>query len=1568
MITLYNPDNTVLLNVEVEDRSYRIREIMGEHALYLYFSLAEYIEIIPGTYVDFNGERYLLRKPDNFKKNHTRDINYTLKLEPYSAILRDVKFKYFAGSATNFELDFPLTFQPINFLQLIVDNLNANDSGWSTGSCDLASEMTLTFSDENCDEAIRKIAEAFNTEFEVVGKVLHLHKVERADTALPLAYGKDQGFKPGLGRVNVDDSKVINRLYVISSDRNIDNLSYGASTLRLPTSTQILLDGITYVTDAFGIYLEQLNLVGRRVEETVDLSYIYPKREGTVSAVVEVDAENNFYDIFDSSIPEALDFSQYLIEGTTMTIVFQDGNLSGMEFEVEYIHAARQFKLVPKEVNGLTYPQAPDIPGIGDKYSVFNIMLPQTYIDDASQELLDETLRLLADAEKPRYSFTGTLDEIYAAKNWATISDRLNLGNLVSFSDSQFLIDPLLIRITSVKEFVNRPKAPVLELANNITGKSFNDTMSALRSEVIAGAYSSVLRNNLDLKNLFLYKNAPDTAKEHITFAKGLTAQQPIIAENGLEANEASIDQATILSKIQSEIFNTGFLGSGFRLHENAGNWDLEVDNLLVRKNMDVFKLTIQQIQSVGGQILLTPASMTCTSVEVLADAYRCYFNNDGNLANLFQVNDQAICQQFDGADQKRYWRLVTATGVDYIELSKLDVDGTGIPAKGDEIVQLGHRIDTSRQNAILISSYGDPKLEQYKGINGFTLTGKLVTRISPEGNIFKAAEFIVETAGGEENLHTLIQANESEIQLRATQATVDGIADRVTDTEAELVIQADQISSKVTQTEVNTAEANAIATAAADATAKSDAAQIAAQNYAAAQADLAETTSKAYADGIVTAEEQRAIADAQAKADAAQADAISAAAIDAQAKVDAIEVGGRNLFLLSGETQNWSTGGVGVLTIDYSAGYKDTLSSRLEATGAYIFRFKFPIISNTDTFTLSFWYKNLQSGTDIYPQINDRAFSKKTDGQSLVWLKYSDTRLIDNLIGTHGFIDFELYSSAQIDIIISDIKIEKGNKATDWTPAPENVQANIDTAEYNAKTYADNAFVEKTVHQSDITQLSDSISQRVTETDFDANNDVVGQRMTEIEQTADNISLNLYDSVNQNRGRLNKVRYIRDWIHGSSVNIGNHWVELQAIDVNNQNIALGKSVNCFNSSDELVALNNPQYATDGDTNASYRATPATSINNYIQIDLEAICTLRDIISWHYYNDARTYHETKVEVSEDGINWYPVFDSTIEGEYAESANGHTVQNPYVYEAGKAILPTGIDIINRKMVLTADKTYMEANDGTQIAAFVMKDGKPLLQAENIDVENLVAKVLQTQASGARVEVNGISNSIVVYDSNNDPKILLSPKNVMSEVNIASTGLVSVTYPLREVTLAAVGSAVMYTTEQVVISDTKNYTISTPEVYYSLEAQCLPDGLQIVNIDIRLKEVTTSLSTLLGNFSVVSNETFGGEGVPVATSGTVPIKKISGMNLGTYKIEVIVTITGSGSGSALGRILANQILKAEAMIAYQEIGLNGFNFINSATDYVHNSGDNFVIKKGAKSIQVTSSSVKINDVVQ
>ena len=219
---------------------------------------------------------------------------------------------------------------------------------------------------------------------------------------------------------------------------------------------------------------------------------------------------------------------------------------------------------------------------------------------------------------------------------------------------------------------------------------------------------------------------------------------------------------------LESDNFSTGALGAGFCLKKDEnGDAYIEVDRMLVRKIATFVQLMIQELKHVGGQIVLTPASMKCSRVvavkgNVLTDAdgeilfdsngevltdntdggevqfYRCYFEaTDGEktINNEFAVGDQARCQTFNvkeglntNVSNTYYWRLVTGVGDDYIDLSATDCDaGSTAPAAGDEIVQLGHRTDATRQAAVILSAYGEdaPYIKMYRGISGYSLDGK---------------------------------------------------------------------------------------------------------------------------------------------------------------------------------------------------------------------------------------------------------------------------------------------------------------------------------------------------------------------------------------------------------------------------------------------------------------------------------------------------------------------------------------------------------------------------------------------------------------------------------------------------------------------------------------------------------------------------------------------------------------------------------------------------------------------------------------------------------------------------
>nr|DAN18871.1 MAG TPA: tail protein [Caudoviricetes sp.] len=505
---IYSPAGETLLDVMPDDNSYRHRAIMSDNALTLYFSLAQHVEIPVGAYCEHGGERYTLMRPEALKMQHTRHFDYTLELEGEQGKMSIWKFR----NPIDGRLRFSLTARPKEHLQMLVDNLNRRDSGWTVGECIESAERVVNYEHAFCRDALALMAKAFDTEYEIVGKRISLGAVEhdRAN-ALPLSYGKGNGFVSGVARTNGEDSVPTEILYVQGGERNIDRSKYGASTLHLPLNATIGFDGARfegetgydtrkarrYRTDEKGFAVQRADRpLSSKAEDSVDLTDIYPSRVGTVAEVITANEKNHFYDFTDPTIPDTLDFEQCLIAGEKMTVIFQSGMLSGREFEVKYAHAAsgkkaRRFEIVPQEIDGMTMPGGVFVPCLGDKYAVFHCMLPQAYINDtatrsgAEWDLLRKAVKHLYSHEDPKFSFTGTLDGIWAKRNWANVGGRLKIGAFILFSDKQFQPEGVAVRIVGIKDYINTPHSPEIELSNAPVSSSFGTTLKALESAAV---------------------------------------------------------------------------------------------------------------------------------------------------------------------------------------------------------------------------------------------------------------------------------------------------------------------------------------------------------------------------------------------------------------------------------------------------------------------------------------------------------------------------------------------------------------------------------------------------------------------------------------------------------------------------------------------------------------------------------------------------------------------------------------------------------------------------------------------------------------------------------------------------------------------------------------------------------------------------------------------------------------------------------------------------------------------------------------------------------------------------
>ena len=508
MITLHNGSETIELLTD--DNSYSYEAVMGEDTLTLYFSHPGYLNVPVGSWCEFYGKRYSLKKDSNFKKNGERNYSYTLVLETSKA---DTELWKIRNTVDN-RIKFPYTAKPKEHLKLIVDNLNRRSSGWVIGKCIDGTEKLINYNHTVCLDALSQLAETYETEYQITEtviegvhtKTVHLKKVEyNKDNSLTLSYGKGHGFKTGVGRESGDIPPEI--ILVETTDRNIDYSKYGAKELLMPKSQTIRYDGTrfegeegfnasasrTYKTDEYGTSVMRADReLTTSKEDSLDCTEIYPSRVGEVSKVTTINTEKHFYDFYDTGIPNNLNFEDCLIEGEKMTVIFQSGMLSGKEFEVKYTHVGRKFEIVPQEIDGITMPDGGVwMPEVGDKYAVFGIQLPEAYISDnatrtgASWDVFREAVKYLYEHEDKKFTFTGTLDGIWAKKRWLTVGGKIVLGGFVNFTDNQFHPEGSLIRIVGIKRYVNNPYSPEIELSNTPVGTSVASELNKIETNEV---------------------------------------------------------------------------------------------------------------------------------------------------------------------------------------------------------------------------------------------------------------------------------------------------------------------------------------------------------------------------------------------------------------------------------------------------------------------------------------------------------------------------------------------------------------------------------------------------------------------------------------------------------------------------------------------------------------------------------------------------------------------------------------------------------------------------------------------------------------------------------------------------------------------------------------------------------------------------------------------------------------------------------------------------------------------------------------------------------------------------
>lgn len=784
-LKIYDKANSLRLTASPNTSSSVTEEIGGECSVSASFTHTEYVPLDVDDYIELESVRYKVKSRYRPKHKNTQTYEYSVKFYAPIHDAEDTLMLFQEGGTTS---EFSYDGGPREHLQLWIDNMNrrADANLWSIGTVITADNKTIDYRNVKCWDAAfgsNGIAATFETEMWADGYVINLCKAERGEMV-------ELGYLQGLTNLAQEDNgevKFFTRLFPLGSTRNINAAKYGYSRLQLP-------DRSLYVDKNVDLYG-----VKEETEETA-FSEIFPKYIGTISSVRSEEKENEegrkytVYYFKDNGMN--WNPKDYEIPDLDYMLKFQTGELAGRgtdgSFQAAWHEDTREWEIINVYPDDTTQiPGGTIIPTPGDQYIPWNFAMPQEYITEAEQEYKQAVDDYLNTYSFDPNKYTGTTDRNYIEKNHTP----LHIGwNVRLLSDQYFgaIGGYKDTRITKVQRKLNDLCQATITCSDEVgTGwkSSVDNSLNSLRYEVARQAEqyvydiiksfetktpsdSNVFSALKSLKTLLRKDQSDGTSfllkllggAELGVFASGISGANidaqgaaellSLVLRGALTIGEykkglkgAKIDEegaADLLSilvrdGIESANFSTGALGAGFCLKKDEnGDSYLEVDRMLVRKVATFILLLIQQIKHVGGQIILTLASMSCIKVEDKGDFYRCYFENtDGEktIEQEFVVGDLARAQTFnvkEGVNQNvtntYYWRAVVGTGDNYIDLSKTDCDaGSTEPKAGDDIVQLGNKSDATRQAAIILSAYGNdaPYFKLYRGINSYSLDGK---------------------------------------------------------------------------------------------------------------------------------------------------------------------------------------------------------------------------------------------------------------------------------------------------------------------------------------------------------------------------------------------------------------------------------------------------------------------------------------------------------------------------------------------------------------------------------------------------------------------------------------------------------------------------------------------------------------------------------------------------------------------------------------------------------------------------------------------------------------------------
>ena len=250
----------------------------------------------------------------------------------------------------------------------------------------------------------------------------------------------------------------------------------------------------------------------------------------------------------------------------------------------------------------------------------------------------------------------------------------------------------------------------------------------------------------------------------------------------------------------------------------------------------------------------------------------------------------------------------------------------------------------------------------------------------------------------------------------------------------------------------------------------------------------------------------------------------------------EGIEVGGKNLYL---GTKDFS-GGTRWGAINYWNRSPETYNgfTIMVRTGAWCGLYQNFYGNVGETYTFSGYVKKTGGTTYVFTIHGSGICSPDSaviGTEVNVWEHFSFTTTVTQT----GTLPFRVENSSTSEsTYICGLKLEKGNKATDWTPAPEDIDAGISSAQSTANTAVSNAATAQSTANTARNEAAAAAKTATNYMNYDSNGLVIGNL------TASSLGRNILidsDSVDIRNGSTVLASYGDNYVYLGKGSVGSH-------------------------------------------------------------------------------------------------------------------------------------------------------------------------------------------------------------------------------------------------------------------------------------------------------------------------------------------------------------------------------------------------------------------------------------------